>query len=194
MQEPMGPFDHYTPGKCLNCEASVPNRRSLYCGERCRQIAELVRYARRKLADGTYDRPDIAEAITIRKSQLIVGFYDKRSRKVDEEARQGLLARSHGRCEKCGCKFTPEGDSRFTVQHTAAENGVVLEAWCYRCSMNHAQSVSFTLSDEEAGFLGWFEFRVRSPEPVLLCDDPQNWPTIYRQLQHAARRSGGDAI
>jgi len=48
--------------------------------------------------------------------------------------------------------------------------------------MNDAQSVSFTLSDEQAGFLGWFEFRVRSPEPMLPCDDPDNWPTIYRRL------------
>ena len=148
--------------------AAVTNRRSLYCGERCRQIAELVRYARRKLADGTYDRPDIAKAIMIRRSQLVLGFYDKRARKVAEEVRQDLLARSNGRCEKRGCELAEEGDARFTAQHTSTENGVVPEARCYRCNMDHAQSVSITLSGEQAAFVGWFEFWVRAPEPVLL--------------------------
>jgi hypothetical protein len=85
-------------GTCLNCEdAAVPNRRALYCGERCRQVAELVRYARRTLAEGTYDRPDIAEAIAIRRSQLVVGFYDKRARAVSDDVRQELLVR----CKRC---------------------------------------------------------------------------------------------
>lgn len=145
-------------GKCLNCEAAVLSRRRLYCGERCRQIAELIRYARRKLADGTYNRPDISEAITIRRSQLVWGFYDRRARKVTDEIRQQLLDRSNGRCEKCGCDFTPEGDARLTVQHTATDdNGMVLEAWCYRCNMDHALSALVPASDEELPFFIWFE-------------------------------------
>ncbi|MGH7052313.1 MAG: hypothetical protein ACREFK_16040 [Stellaceae bacterium] len=181
----------YTPGNCLNCEAATPNPKALYCGERCRQIAELVRYTRRKFAEGTYKRPDIAEAIAIRRSQLATGFYDKRARKVTSEIRQELLARSNGRCEKCGCDFAPEGDARFTVQHTDADDGMVLEAWCYRCNMNHAQSVIIggPINDDLEFFM-WFNFRVRALQPALLCDDADNWPAIYRQLQAQQRHSG----
>ncbi len=139
----------YTPRKCLNCDAAVLNRRKLYCGERCRQIAELIRYARRKLGEGTYDRPDIAEAIIIRRSQLVMGFYDKRARRVTDKDRQELIARSNGRCERCGCDFGAEGDTRFTVQHTPTDDGLRLEAWCYRCNMNDAQSMVIVFSDED---------------------------------------------
>jgi hypothetical protein len=182
-------MDEYQSGKCLNCDAPVPNRRSLYCGERCRQIAELVRYARRKLFEGTYDRADIAEAITIRRSQLVVGFYDKRGRAVSDEVRHELRARSRGRCEKYGSKFTIDGGGRFTVQHTSKKSGFLLEAWGYRCNMKHAQSDFITLSDEQIAFLNRFEFRVHAAAPVLQCDDPDVWPATYRRLQDAARRS-----
>lgn len=182
----------YTVGKCLNCDAAVPNRRSLYCGERCRQIAELVRYARRKLAEGTYDRPDIAEAITIRRGLLIGGsFYDKRGRAVNDEVREELLARSHGRCEKCGHEFTPEGDARFTVQHSAGDEGFLLEAWCYRCNMDHVLATARPIESAEQLLFGLeFEHRVHAPTPLLLCDDPVNWPTLYLELQRAIRSRG----
>ena len=107
-------------GKCPNCGAPSLSPRSLFCGERCRQIAELVRYARRKLAEGTYDRPDIAEAIHIRGGLLLAGgFYDKRGRAVSEQRRQELLLRSNGLCENCGQQFTEEGDAQF---HSAAQH------------------------------------------------------------------------
>ena len=175
-------------GKCPNCDAPVSGTRSLFCGERCRQIGELVRYARRKLADGTYDRPDIAEAITIRRDQLAWSFYDKRGRAVSQETRDELLARSKGRCEKCKCKFTPDGDRRFTVQHTATKDGFVLEAWCYRCNMDHAQSVKVVPSEEQLEFLGDFIVRVHAQEPLLQCDDPVNWPATYQKYLNFWRR------
>ena len=70
----------FTPGRCVNSGELATGPGALFCGERCRQIGELIRYARRKIAEGTIDRPDIAEAIASRRSQLIVGFYDKRAR------------------------------------------------------------------------------------------------------------------
>lgn len=180
----------YIPGKCLNCDEVVVSRRRLFCGERCRQIAELIRYARRKLAAGTYDRPDIAEAITIRKGLLVEGFYERE--RCSPKIREELLMRSNGRCEKCGGDFAPEGDARFTVQHTATDNGVVREAWCYRCNMNDVLSkMRPVVSGEAIDFHMKFDFRVHAPQPVLLCDDPDNWPTICRDLQSAARRWSG---
>lgn len=184
----------FSAGTCINCGEPVAARKGrLFCGERCRQIGELIRYARRKIADGTFDRPDIAEAITIRRSQLVLGFYDKRARKVAPEARAELLARSRGRCEKCRESFTPDGDRRFTVQHTRTRNGMKLEAWCWRCNGDHAQSYLIELNDEHRAFLAQFDFRVRAVAPLFICDDPVKWLRIFRDLQRAAREATNPA-
>lgn len=173
--------------ECLNCCSPVDKRRALFCCERCRQVAELIRYARRKIADGTYQRPDIAEAITIRRGLLLGGgFYDKRGRAVSEEERHTLLTRSKGRCEKCGREFGPDGDARFTVQHIAAEDGFILEAWCYRCNMDdvlaRAEPVN---SGEQQLFALDFQQRVYAERPMRPCDDPDEWPRVYLELQRS---------
>jgi hypothetical protein len=184
----------FSAGTCINCGGPVAAQKgSLFCGERCRQIGELIRYARRKFVDGTFDRPDIAEAIAIRRSQLLLGFYDKRAREVAPEARAELLARSGGKCEKCRKPFTPDGDGRFTVQHTGTPEGMKLEAWCWRCNIAHAQSCLIELNDEHRAFLAQFDFRVRAKTPLLICDDPTKWPLIFRGLQRAAREATNPA-
>lgn len=182
----------YTLGQCINCGLATPSPGSLYCGERCGQIAQLIRYARRKLAEGTYDRPDIAEAIRIRGGILVAGgYYDKRSRAVTEETRENLRVRSKGRCEKCGCEFTSEGERRFTVQHTATKYGFVLEAWCYRCNMDHVLATARPIeSMDEFLFIVDFENRIHAKKPRIICDDPDEWPNIYREMQMAARAQG----
>ena len=180
----------YAPGKCPNCDAPSLSRRALYCGERCRQIAELVRYARRKLAEGIYERPDIAEAIMIRRGLLLAGsFYDKRGRAVSEETRQELRARSSGRCEKCGRQFGEDGDARFTVQHSMTDQGLVLEAWCYRCNIDDVMS-RFRPIESTDEWLAALELdqRFHSPEPLRLCDDHVNWPALYRTLRPVTPR------
>ena len=177
----------FTPGECVNCGAAALGSHLLFCGERCRQIGELVRYARRKIAEGTFDRPDVAEAIASRRSQLIFGFYDKRARKVPDDIRLQLLAKSGGICARCARPFTPDGDARFTVQHSTSESGVTLEAWCYRCNMADSLSVLTVLTPDEREFAAWFDLRVRFPAPVVACDDPDNWPVVYPGLMAAAR-------
>jgi hypothetical protein len=175
-------------GTCINCDEQAARRPgSLFCGERCRQVGELIRYTRRKIADGTIDRPDIAEAIESRKSQLVVGFYDKRSRAVAGEIREELLTRARGKCEKCGAPFTPDGVRRFTVQHTPMPGAMKLEAWCWQCNTDDSLSYSFIMSDEQIAFVDQFEARVRAEKPLFICDDPVAWPLIFRDLQQAAR-------
>lgn len=177
----------FKPGACVNCGARALDHHLLFCGERCRQIGELVRYARRKISDRTYDRPDIAEAIASRRSQLIFGFYDKRARKVPDEICQELLAKSGGVCAQCGHPFTVDGEFQFTVQHSATASGVKLEAWCHRCNIEHSLSEPRELTPDQREFAAWFDLRVRFPTPVVACDDPDNWPNVYPGLMAAAR-------
>lgn len=167
---------------CLNCNSvPVPNRRALFCSERCRQIAEWVRYARRKTAEGIIDRPDIQEAVTSRLSVLIRGFYDKRGERFVSDAERQEL-RSRGRCQKCGTDFTQDGDRKFTVQHIRIDDGFSVEAWCYRCNMEHAQSAIVVLSESESEFVQKCFDRVHAEKPLLPCDDEVNWPTQWRSL------------
>jgi len=177
----------FRPGECVNCGSPAIDHHLLFCGERCRQIGELIRYARRKVAEGTFDRPDVAEAIASRRSQLIFGFYDKRARKVSPEVRRELLAGSGGVCVNCGSPFTAEGDARFTVQHSTSGSGEKLEAWCYRCNMEHSLSELRELSLEQREFAAWFDSRVRFPTPMVACDDPDIWTKVYLGLMAAAR-------
>src|SRR5271157_3345280 len=106
-----------------------------------------------------FDRPDVAEAIASRRSQLIFGFYDKRARKVSPDVRRELLAGSGGVCGNCGRPFTAEGEGRFTVQHSTSESGEKLEAWCYRCNVAHSLSDPRVLSPEQREFVTWFDSR-----------------------------------
>lgn len=142
-----------------------------------------------------------------RKTLLAAGeFYDKRGRAVSAEDRRIMMERANGRCEQCGRKFGPEGDARFTVQHTAAEAGWKLEAWCYRCNIDDRvsrvmdASMTGLLSKPEtasvdpevetaATFFVDFDDRIRSPEPMLLCDDQENWPAIYREIMPRVKKA-----
>ena len=60
-----------------------------------------------------------------------------------------------------------EAKRRFTVQHSQTEDGVKLEAWCFRCNMNHAQSVPRILTAEERRFARLFDLRCRAEAPLL---------------------------
>jgi hypothetical protein len=172
--------------ECPNCKGAVPSGRPLFCSTRCEQTAGLVRYARRKLSNGTYDRPDIAEAIRIRAAILASGYYDEKERRASLKIRQELLARSNGHCEKCGCAFRSEGDARFTVQHRQTNEGMILEAWCYRCNMDHADSMLKPATGEALSFLQSLMARIHAPKPLRQCDDPDHWPAISRQLRRLA--------
>jgi 5-methylcytosine-specific restriction endonuclease McrA len=171
--------------ECPGCGESFPAKgQQVYCSLACSQTAELVRYARRKRLEGTFDRADVAEAIAIRLSQIVVnGGYDKRAREITDELRKEIMARAGGKCEHCGKPFETEGDYRATIQHCKGASNRVedLRAWCYRCNMDHAQSVPITLTDEqvltELGIIARWE----APEPLRICDDPEQWPKVWRQ-------------
>lgn len=68
-----------------------------------------------------------------------------------------------------------------------------LEAWCWRCNGDHAQSYLIELNDEHRAFLAQFDFRVRAVAPLFICDDPVKWLRIFRDLQRAAREATNPA-
>lgn len=173
--------------ECPSCrEPFLRKGRALYCSLACGQTAELVRYARRKRLEGTFDRADIAEAIDIRRSQIVLkGGYDKRAREVSEQLRAKVFARAGGRCQNCGTAFGAEGDYRPTIQHCNGDSNdeADLQAWCWRCNMEHARSVPVMLSAEQARVARAIIARWEAPQPLRVCDDQDLWPKVWREFR-----------
>ena len=183
---PLRSLDQFKPGVCVNCGATTMKGK-LYCSQWCAQLVELIRWMRRKVANGTENRPDIVEAFRNRSGILISGdHYDRENRKESQATKEALRKRSRGRCEKCGRTFGDDGDSRFTVQHTAKGEKL---AWCWRCNMDDAQARLQPISDANRGAkkrANELGKRIWSPKPLYFVDDPEAWTKNYRGLMRIA--------
>ena len=176
----------FSPGECVNCGAPAVGHHLLFCGERCRQIGELVRYARRKIADGTYD------SLTLRRQSPAVEvayFWVLRQARSESAER-----RSPGTVREVRWYLRtvwpslrrrlrrPIHGATFRLREWHAARSVVL-------SLQHgAFPLGLrVLTPEQSEFAAWFDFRVRLPVPMVACDDPDNWPKVYRGLMATAR-------
>ena len=74
---------------CVNCGKSISWKRriKLFCSDLCKDEAKYVRYYRRCQNDGRISRPDIQEALQIRKAHLISGGYPYKERILTKEIR-----------------------------------------------------------------------------------------------------------
>ncbi|MGH6853355.1 MAG: HNH endonuclease, partial [Methylocella sp.] len=141
----------FTPGHCVNCDKPVSNSKQLFCSEACSQTAALVRYARRKIARGEFDRPDIQEAIEIRLGLIIgSGGYPRMRRRIPPETRAEVYAVAAGKCQKCGRQFGEDFDSQRTIQHLNGSSSDIanLQAWCMRCNKDDVLSKGVPMTDE----------------------------------------------
>lgn len=187
----------FTPGTCVNCGSpSVTQKSPLYCGQRCRQVAELVRYVRACRRDGRDGRPDIQEAIKMRLAMVLGGGYAERARRVSDAVRAEVFRRAGGKCEQCGRALDFDGttgdpDALATVQHVHGDSNDLsnLKAFCRRCNMADAQTrfVPVLPGSPEAELGEELRTRWMSPEPVRVCDDEQNWSSVWRELEREAK-------
>lgn len=172
--------------ECPNCkEPFLRKGQDLYCSLACAQTAELIRYARRKRIEGTFNRADIADAIASRLSQIIInGGYDKKAREVPEELRTKIFAKAEGKCQKCGKRFESEGEYRPTIQHCkgASNDEAHLQAWCWRCNTNHSISIPVAITPEQAQIKADIISRWEAQKPLQPCDDQELWPKIWRKF------------
>lgn len=172
--------------ECPNCsEPFLRKSTKRFCSLACQQTADLIRYARRKRLEGTFARADVAEAINIWLSQIILnGGYDGKARNVRADVWAEVFARVGGKCRNCGRAFEDEGDYRPTIQHCNGNSNDVadLQAWCWRCNMYHAQSVPGLLTPEQARAEDAIIARWEAPQPLQVCADETLWPQVCRQF------------
>lgn len=171
----------FVAGLCANCGS--PNVRiasPLYCGEGCKQAANLVRYARACRNDGRDQLPDVREAIQVRMAFVLSGGYPTRERQLTDDIRAAVFIRAGGRCENCGRQLdvnrtTGDPDLIPTIQHLHGSSSDLssLKAWCGRCNLDDAKSrfVPVETGSSQDAYAKALQIRMYSPHPLLLCDD-----------------------
>jgi 5-methylcytosine-specific restriction endonuclease McrA len=193
----MSDTPEYIIGSCANCDSpAVTVETPLFCSQRCRQAAELVRYVRACHRDGRDQRDDVKEAIQMKLAMVLGGGYPERERAVPPEIRAEVFRRANDRCEECGRALdfdssSGDPDAIPTIQHVQGNSNDLsnLKAFCRRCNMADAQSrfVPVAASSSEAVMADELMRRWSSLEPLRLCDDDEQWKGIWRQLTRSAR-------
>lgn len=188
----------FEPGLCANCDSpDVTVKTPLFCSQWCRQVAEFVRYARACHRDGRDQRPDVKEAIKMRAAMVLGGGgYPQRERRVSREVRAAVFERAEGKCESCGRVLDFDGnsgdpDAVATIQHLKDNSSDLdnLRAFCRRCNITDAQSRFVPVEDGTvpAAIAKELSIRVAASEPLRLCDDDQQWKTIWQGLSRKAK-------
>ena len=187
----------FVSGQCANCAgAKVTIRSPLYCSVVCKESASFVRYARSYHADGSDQRPEVAEGILVRLAFVLQGIDPAREPEVPELFRMIVLREAQGHCEKCGEPFdfdplTAHFDRMPKVHHLdgGSNDTSNLRAWCAGCKRGDAE-LRFRPVEEGSSqnpYSRELEERVLSEVPMLLCDDEMQWKLIWRQLSKEAR-------
>ncbi|MGO9333029.1 MAG: HNH endonuclease, partial [Acidimicrobiales bacterium] len=184
-------------GTCANCDSpDVTAQSPLFCSPRCLQAAQLVRYVRACRRDGRDQRPDVMEAIHMKRAMILGGGYPEERRQLPPETRAEVFRRADGRCENCGRSLdfehsTGDQDAVPTIQHVQGNSNDLsnLKAFCWRCNLTDAETrlVPVAPGSPEAIMAADLTARWSSPEPLRLCDDDQRWKSIWRHLARLAR-------
>jgi 5-methylcytosine-specific restriction endonuclease McrA len=188
---------HYRIGTCANCDSpGITLQAPLFCSQRCRQAAELVRYVRGCRRDGRDQVADVQEAIRMRLAMVLGGGYPERERVVGAETRAEVFGRAGGRCEQCGRvldfdRSTGDPDAIATIQHMRGDSNEIdnLQAFCRRCNIDDAQSrfVPLQAGSGAAKMATELEQGWSVAKPMRLCDDDLEWKTRWRGLTKTAR-------
>jgi hypothetical protein len=170
---------------CLNCDGPMPSIeypvRALFCSEVCKQTAKAIRYARARNADGTYNQPDIADAIKIKIGSVLGGGYPESERRLLPTVRAAIFERDGGQCMSCG-KPATEIDHMKPQHGTKTNDPDNLQSLCRDCHVEKTLASSRPLKDDEEEQLMAILLRIESPEPVRLCDGAE-WNGSYRAFQ-----------
>ena len=172
---------------CVNCDQTfvVSKHATLYCSQRCRQDAKLIRYVRACLKDGRTNDPLVLEAINTRFAfaRSEKGYYDEKARRVSPIKKKQVKERDGGLCRLCGAIGTEidhiEGDS------DSLDN---LQLLCHDCHSEKTEAKMIPVTsdheryDEILARENELRSRIESPTPLRPCDDENDWKGIFQEL------------
>ena len=173
------------PLRCANCDA-ITGTADVFCNFRCRAEAKYVRYYRKKVADGSFMREDVREALRFRLAHILSGGYDPRLRVVPAEVRAAVMERSNGRCQRCG----REGAELDHIEgpSPAPDNLQWLCSDCHdRKTSRRLQPISKENDPELWAKADSLDVRAFAEHPLRLCDDP-SWDKLWRSIRSCRLR------
>jgi len=171
----------FDAGRCANCGSQTRIESPLYCSELCLETAKAIRYVRSKIAEGTADRPDIAEAIEMKMASILGGGYPTKARQVPTAVRRAAFERDGNTCQLCGAQATE-------IDHVAGSSNdpANLRALCKPCNMRLAQAQFVPAGPEDRKVAARIRLRIQASAPARLCDDHVNWNELWRRLKGQA--------
>lgn len=174
-------MNQWTIGQCASCDTSLDScgHPALYCGEHCRGYAKDVRYFRKCARLGKMMDSDVREALKIRMSHLVVGGYSSKARVVAPKLRADVLTANGGLC--CACDDAPATE----LDHISGSSGERdnLQGLCDECHNSKTRSrMTAHMNAEQRVIRDAFLARVRSKEPLRLCDNYETWDGVRQSL------------
>ena len=173
--------------ECVNCgqDFIVSKHATLYCSQRCRQDAKLVRYVRACLKDGRIEDPLVLGAIRTRFAFAYSekGYYDEKARQIPPEVREAVVGRAGGLCEQCGAAGTE-------VDHINGDSNDLdnLQLLCDDCHSEKTEANMVPITPDHERYKeiiareNELRSRIDAPTPLRLCDDESNWKSIFQEL------------
>jgi 5-methylcytosine-specific restriction endonuclease McrA len=172
------------PFPCPNCDSPAQDA-SLFCTELCRDEAKFVRYYRERIADGTLWKPDVREAIQIKRAHILNGGYNAQARQVPDAIRQSVIERDGGKCRSCS-------DAGSEIDHIKGDRSILenLELLCADChrqkTMRNFDRISADEHPELWAKAAALDERAMADEPSRLCDHA-DWKGLWRSILSARR-------
>lgn len=94
------------PLGCANCGSEIPNPRSPYCSDLCKETAAFVRQMRSALSDDLGSNRLRQIALGQKLWHLLGGGYPIRESLVSQRAIAKVIEREGGKCQACGAPAT----------------------------------------------------------------------------------------
>lgn len=176
---------------CLNCDQPITLtiQVKLFCSEACADEAKLVRYVRRCGRDGRINQPDVREAIEIRIAHALSGGYNAKERELSPAERKAVFDRENGLCKKCGQPGTD-----IDHIHGSSNEMENLQLLCKTCHNEKTKSGIVPLTSKHERYAevkakaDGLRFRTEAETPQRVCDDDENWLTLYPQVMSERRQ------
>jgi hypothetical protein len=173
---------------CVNCHRPLVRRppATLYCSAACQQESTYVRYARAVTRDRRINRPDVLEALRIKKAWVLDGGYNPtKELTLSTEVRTVVFERGGSRCVLCGRPAT-QIDHHRTDERADINDPINLRGLCAEChrtkSLGNLRPINPETEPEAWAKSQELDARVAAPIPLRVSDDEKRWKHLWRSV------------
>lgn len=192
----------YEPALCQQCDAELSleesRKGSMFCGDRCAQVAATIRSARVSTRNGKYHEIDSQgnPSMTRMATDLRIAFvsfgngYPTKARKLTEQQRIAIFERDDYTCQY----IDPEtgvmcGRIATDIDHISGSSPDPsnLRALCKGCNVGRAIKRLPTLTPEQEAIKASIWASINARYPQRPCHDEQRWKHIWGDVKRIHR-------